>query len=591
MIKIGSPPAERSVNLPYWTKGDTNAFFGLGINVLVNVIVLTSLCLFVVNIPKGDVFGAILPALGIAMLLGNFFYAWLGRRLALKEGRGDVTAMPYGPSVPHMFIVVFVIMLPIYLQTKDPVAAWQAGLAWAFIIGIIVMIGAFVGPTIRRYAPRAAMLGTLAGISIAFISMRPAAQMWDAAWIALPVFGLLLIGLLTDLKLPWNLPIGAVALLLGTAIGWIGGFMDAPAVGDAAKDIAVSLPTFHFDKLIDGLSDISPLLATAIPLGVYNFTEGMTNVESAASAGDSYNLRPILLADGLGAVVGAALGSPFPPAVYIGHPGWKAAGGRTGYSLATGAVIALLCFLGMFSLLNAVLPLPAIVPILLYIGLLIGAQAFQVSPKAHGAAVVAAIIPNIASWAAGLIDNTVTTAVGVASNLNPSVQLTVTDDDLEANSVLLHGLHVLGDGAVLAGLVLGTIVAFIIDKRFVHATIASVAGAVLAFVGLIHGEKVEWNASGQVALGYLFLAVVCAIWALTKPAPRVPDAEEIELERVHGVPPQRSRGDAAPAAVPEPAPTAVPAAVNGGRPGTDEPSSAEPATAQPATGKPAAATS
>lgn len=55
-----------------------------------------------------------------------------------------------------------------------------------------------------------------------------------------------------------------------------------------------------------GLSEIAPLLATAIPLGIYNFPEGMTNVESAAVTGDSYNLRSVLLADGTGAVVGAA---------------------------------------------------------------------------------------------------------------------------------------------------------------------------------------------------------------------------------------------------------------------------------------------
>ena len=34
----------------------------------------------------------------------------------------------------------------------------------------------------------------------------------------------------------------------------------------------------------------------------------MSNVESAAAAGDNYNLRHVLLADGTGAVVGAALG-------------------------------------------------------------------------------------------------------------------------------------------------------------------------------------------------------------------------------------------------------------------------------------------
>jgi AGZA family xanthine/uracil permease-like MFS transporter len=526
-------------SLPYWVKGDTNAFFGLGINVLVNVLVLTGLCLGVVHIPKGDVYGAILPAMGIALLLGNVYYTFLARRLAERENRDDVTAMPYGPSVPHMFIVTFVIMLPIYLKTKDPVKAWEAGLAWAFIIGLIVILGAFVGPYIRRFTPRAALLGALAGISLAFISMRPAGQMWDKAWIALPVFALILIGLLTDIKLPGNFPIGLAGLLLGTAIGWIGGAMHTPDVTSAAKDIALSLPTFHFGNLFSGLSNISPLLATAIPLGVYNFTEGMTNVESAASAGDNYNLRSVLLADGFGAVIGSALGSPFPPAVYIGHPGWKGAGGRSGYSMATGVVIAVLCFLGMFGLLGAVLPLPAIVPILLYIGLLIGAQAFQVTPRAHAAAVVAALLPNIASWATGLIDNAL-----AAAGTNASA---VGESKLENAGVVYNGLLMFGEGAILAGLVLGAIVAFIIDKRFVSAAIFAGAGSVLSFVGLIHGAKVTWDANGEVALGYLFLAVVCLAFAATRPEPRVPDAEEIELERLHGgaaIPEQTPREEA-----------------------------------------------
>src|SRR4051812_4588588 len=217
-----------AAKLPCWVRGDTNAFFGFGVNVLVNVLTLTGLCIGVIGMDPGDVFGVILPALGIALVLGNMYYTYLARRLAAKENRTDVTAMPYGPSVPHMFIVIFVIMLPIYLRTKDPLQAWTAGIAWAFIIGVIVLIGAFVGPYIRKYAPRAALLGTLAGISITFISMNPAGNMWKAAWIALPVFGLLLIGLLTDIKLPFNIPIGLAALLVGTAIGWIGGGFNRP---------------------------------------------------------------------------------------------------------------------------------------------------------------------------------------------------------------------------------------------------------------------------------------------------------------------------------------------------------------------------
>ena len=519
--------------LPLWVRGDTNAFSGLGVNVLVNVLTLTSLCIFVVHLSPDDVYGSILPALGIALVLGNVYYTYLARRLARREGRTDVTAMPYGPSVPHMFIVVFIIMLPIYLETGNARQAWQAGVAWAFIIGIVVIIGAFIGPVIRRFAPRAAMLGTLAGISVTFISMLPAARMWDLAWVALPVFALLMIGLLTDIKLPFNFPIGLAALLVGTAIAWIGGQMSTPDVAAAAKDIAFAVPTFHVGMLIDGLSEIAPLLATAIPLGVYNFTEGMSNVESAAAAGDSYNLRSVLLADGFGAVIGSALGSPFPPAVYIGHPGWKAAGGRSGYSMATGFLISLLCFLGLFGLLGALLPLPAIVPILLYIGLLIGAQAFQFTPRVHAAAVIAALIPNLAAWAAGMIDNALAAAGTSAGEVGEAA--------LQNNGLIYNGLNTLGQGAILAGLLFGAIVAFIIDKRLISAATFALVGAALTFIGLIHAPKIGWNANPEVALGYLFMAVVLGLFALTRPAPRIPDAEELALEAEHGSAPKPAR--------------------------------------------------
>ena len=183
----------RAAPIRWWVPGDWNGFFGLFTNVVLNVIVLTGLCLGVVKLPNDIVFGRILPALGIALPIGNLYYAYLAYRLAKAEGRSDVTAMPYGPSVPHIFIVVFVIMLPVYLKTNNAVLAWQEGLAWAFIIGIIVLIGAFIGPTIRRLTPRAAMLGTLAGISIAFISLRPAFQMWEVPWISFISLGIVLI--------------------------------------------------------------------------------------------------------------------------------------------------------------------------------------------------------------------------------------------------------------------------------------------------------------------------------------------------------------------------------------------------------------
>ena len=478
--------------------GDWNGFFGLFTNVALNVIVLTGLCLGVVKMPEGIVFGRVLPALGIALPIGNLFYAWLAWQLAKREGRGDVTALPYGPSVPHMFIVVFLVMLPTYLKTKDPILAWQAGLAWAFIIGIIILLGAFVGPTIRKYTPRAAMLGALAGISIAFISMRPAALSWQVPWLAFISLG----------HHPGEL-VRAGAAAVGIA-GRTGRGADrhrarvdrdadrhqpgdGPACGGAGVREVRPPRADAVGDFLAGLSDIGPLLVVAVPLGVYNFTEGMNNVESASAAGDNFDLRKVLLADGIGALAGAVLGSPFPPAVYIGHPGWKSVGGRVGYSLATGVVIALVCFLGLTALLLAVVPLVSILPILLYIGLVIGAQAFETTPARHAPAVILAMLPNIASWAQSQIDG----ALAAAGTSAASVGL----DKLAGNGVIYHGLQLFGGGGTLAGLMLGAIAAFIIDRKFDRAALYAVAAAVLAFFGFINGTSLAFAQFGAGGAG------------------------------------------------------------------------------------------
>jgi AGZA family xanthine/uracil permease-like MFS transporter len=484
--------------LPLWVPGDWNAFFGLFTNVILNVLVLTGLVLGVVKLPNDVVFGRILPALGIALPLGNLYYAYMAYRLAQRENRSDVAAMPYGPSVPHMFIVVFAVMLPIYLQTNDAVRAWQAGLAWCFIIGVIILLGAFVGPTIRRYTPRAAMLGTLAGISIAFISMRPAFQSWDVPWIAFVSLTLVLIGWTAGVRLPGNIPAGLAAVIIGTALGWATGVMKAPEVAGSLSTVGLHPPLPSGDVIV-GFGAIASLLVTAIPLGIYNFTEGMNNVESAAAAGDNYPLRNVLLADGVGAIVGSFLGSPFPPAVYIGHPGWKAVGGRIGYSLATGVCVALVCWLGLAALLLAIIPLAAILPILLYIGLVIGAQAFQVSPARHAPAIVLALLPNIASWGQSQVDTSLTVA---GANLTPDLQAKLSD----ASAVVYHGMARFGGGAVLAGLMLGAIAVFIIDRDFRNAAIYSIGAAILSFFGLIHGTVIGFAVNLDIVAGYVLMA-------------------------------------------------------------------------------------
>ncbi len=130
----------------FWVPGDWNALFGFGTNILVNVLVLTGLLRFVLKMPDELVFGRILPALGLMLCLSTVYYALLAYRLARKTGRTDVCALPSGISVPHMFVVTFVVMLPIKIATNDPVQAWEAGLTWVFVQSFVLMIGGFIGP-------------------------------------------------------------------------------------------------------------------------------------------------------------------------------------------------------------------------------------------------------------------------------------------------------------------------------------------------------------------------------------------------------------------------------------------------------------
>jgi len=186
-------------------------------------------------------------------------------------------------------------------------------------------------------------------------------------------------------------------------------------------------------------------------------------------------------------------------AVYIGHPGWKAMGGRIGYSAATGLMVIVLAWFGVIAVMSALVPLVAISPILLYIGMLIGAQAFQETPKHHAPAIVLALIPNIAAWGKLMIDS----ALGAAGTNAAAVGF----DKLGQVGVLYRGLEVLGTGAILAGMVLGAIGAFIVDRKYAEAASFAAAGAVLTFFGFMHGEAVGVAVTPTVALAYAMVAV------------------------------------------------------------------------------------
>ncbi|MBI3526597.1 MAG: regulator [Betaproteobacteria bacterium] len=512
-----------------WVPGDWNAFFGFGTNILLNLLVLTGLLRFVLKMPDDIVFGRILPACGLMLFMSTMYYAWLAYQLAKKTGRNDVTALPSGTSVPHMFVVVFVIMLPIALKTGDPIKGWEAGLTWVFIQSFVLMIGGFVAPWIRKVTPRAALLGTLAGVSIAFISMRPALEMFMTPLIGIVCFAIIMVSWLGGVRYFKGIPAGLVAIAVGTLIAWgstaLGlnyGGMSLDKLAGSVSNFGFSIPMPAFGHVFAGFEFLGIILVTAIPFGIYDLVEAIDNVESASAAGDSFPTTRVLTADGIISLIGCLMGNPFILAVYIGHPGWKSIGGRIGYSAATGIMVILLAWFGIISVMMALIPVVAIAPILLYIGMLIGSQAFQETPRSHAPAIILGLVPHVAAWGKLQIDG----ALGAAGTNAAAVGL----DKLGQVGVLYHGLQVIGGGAILGGLVLTSIAVFVIDRAFSKAAVFALIGAAFTFFGFMHGEAIGLAQSPVVALAYLGVAGV--LFGCGKYATAIPKA--IETHAPHG---------------------------------------------------------
>jgi len=495
-----------------WVAGDLNAFFGFGTNILVNLLVVTGLLRGALKMPDQLVFGRILPATGVMLCISTLYYAWLGYRLAKKTGRSDVCALPSGISVPHMFVVTFVIMAPILGKTHDPIQAWEAGLTWVCVQSFVLMAGGFFAPFVRRITPRAALLGSLAGISITFIALSPAMQIFQTPVIGLVCFALILASWFGGVRYPGGVPAGLVALLVGSVIAWgsnlfglnFGG-MTSSALVQSFTNFGFSIPIPEFGHVFSGFRFLGVILVTAIPFGIYDLVEAMDNVESASAAGDAFPTTRVLTADGVISLVGCLLGNPFINAIYIGHPGWKAMGGRLGYSAATGIVMLVLCCLGILSTITALVPIISILPILLYIGMLIGSQAFQETPPAHAPAIILALVPQIASWAKSQIDNALGAAGTSAGKLGVAL--------LVQNSVLYDGMSTLGGGATLVGIIIGSITVFMIDQKFMKAAAFALVGAVLTFFGLMHSDAIGFAMTPKVAAAYLFVGVVLILMA------------------------------------------------------------------------------
>jgi len=475
---------DRKISYPWIVKRDIDGFFGLAIDNLIQLMLIVPLSSHIAGIPEEIIFRYILPGAALSIVSGNIFYSIQARQLAIRTGRDDVTALPYGINTVSLFAYIFFIMGPVYQETRDPVFTWRIGLVACFFSGVIETLGAFAGRWIRLVTPRAALLSTLAGIAITFISMDFAFQIFAKPVIALIPMAVILFYYMSYVRFPWGLPGGLVAVLIGTAIAWatrllgFEGYFDP----DWSRGLKVSfyLPVPVIGDVIDllGSEYVWRYMSVIIPMGLFNVVGSLQNLESAEAAGDSYETRQSLLANGLGSILGSFLGSCFPTTIYIGHPGWKALGARTGYSLLNGVFISLICLTGTMDAILKLIPLEAGIGILLWIGIIIAAQAFQTTPRHHALAVAVGLFPSLASWGLNMVESGLRAA---GTNLHHAV----TSGSFQG---VLHiqGAIALSQGFIFTSMILAAMSVYVIEHEYWKASLWALSAAIMSYFGIIH---------------------------------------------------------------------------------------------------------
>lgn len=496
---------------PLFVRRDLDGFFGLLIDNLVQLLAIVGLCggLCGMNGPHAELLYAyILPGAAVSVLFGNLFYAWQARRLAARENRSDVTALPYGINTPSMIVYIYFVILPTYASTGDPRLAWLAGLVACLGSGVIEFLSAFVAESVRKSTPRAALLSTLAGIAIGFISMSFALQIFERPLVAMLPLALILVTLFAGFRFPWGLPGGLVAILSGTAVAWLltlvkqqfpdaptwlsGSAMDPAGVRLAWQQWGLSQPLWVVGEVVEFIDQHRKLalqmLTVIVPMGLFNVIGSLQNIESAEAAGDGFDTRSSLAVNGLGTLLAGCCGSCFPTTIYIGHPGWKGLGARAGYSVLNGIVITAMCLLGVVGMINAIVPLAAGIAIVLWIGIIITAQAFQATPARHAPAVAMGLFPAIAAWGATVVGGAFFAAEGATLQ-----ELLEGDPATVLSGFSLHGMIVIERGYIFTCMILAAISAFLIDRRYFTAAGWSLIAAALTGLGLMHAYQVHGN--------------------------------------------------------------------------------------------------
>jgi len=471
----------------WFVPGDINGFFGLFFDNLTVLSFLSGILIFVFKFPADVVYTRMFPGTAIGVLVGDLIYTRMAFTLSKKTGSQNITAMPLGLDTPSTIGLALVVLGPAYSELKShglsdhdaAMQAWYIGMATMMYMGILKLIFSFLGNWVQRVVPKAALLGSLAGIGLGLIGMAPLVDIFGLPLVGLIALGLIFYTLVAGINLPWKIPGVFAAVLLGTLLyyalapaGLVGGTYSAPPHWQFS--FALPIPTLDFIK---GLGPALKYLPLAIPFGLLTVVGGINVTESARAAGDDYNTRNILLTEAFATIIAGMCGGVAQTTPYIGQPAYKNMGARAGYTLITGILVGIGGMLGQVSFLVELIPRAVLAPILVFVALDIVIQSFYAIPKAHAPAVAFSFFPSIARLLSIKFGNSDLVQPDTFNKL-----LVTPGRSLPELQVIIA----LGNGFIVTAMLWGAFLAELIDRNLKRSSCYLIILAILTLFGITH---------------------------------------------------------------------------------------------------------
>jgi adenine/guanine/hypoxanthine permease len=449
-----------------------------------------------VGIPIGFSVAHLLPGYALGFLVGSLGLTTMSVGLSRREGRTDVTAHVYGNNVPAIIAYTLSIVLPVYLESHDPVRAWQIGAAAVAWTGIIKLIAAPFAGVCRKLIPVPASMTVFGAAMYSYLALVLLQRVFDQPLVGIVALAIVAVSVLANIPITrWRIPPFIVAWIVPLAVGLLIGY-----VHPVWQGLSVGPPLVASWGPLQSLFLALPYLSVIAPMAIYQVLQDIAAVEGATAAGDNYDARSLVAWDGVATLICGVAGSVVTPVVYALHPPYKAMGARIGFALWTPVIVFLVVVSGITLFIAQLFPWAILAAMIAYVSVGVGmATLRRVDRKYLSAVLLGFVLPAGAVVAAAV--NSALPALKLSA-ANPEVQGALN------KSIYWGSVQGLGSGFLFLVLVVASLVTELIDRNFARAALWCLVASLFSWFGLMHSPIFRWRAQPMYAAGWLAAAAI-----------------------------------------------------------------------------------